>query len=350
MTLDRRVFLGVGAAASAASLAAATAPRPAPAAPRPLLRPKMLRPGDRVGVVDLSTPLYDPIIGERIRSLMAALELTPVFAPHLLGRSREVGASRSERIADLHAMFADPGIKGIFCARGGYGVSEIVADIDYQLIQANPKVFLGFSDVTLLHLAIRRQAGLITFHGHMPGQAAFGPFTLEALRRALFSASPQGLLPAPVESNPIRPQYPLRTIHPGHATGPLVGGNLSLIVSAMGTPWEVDTAGTILFVEDIDENAYAIGRMLWQLRHAGKLARAAGIVVGACVNCDRITDASPYSLNEHLGMVLKDLGVPVLSGMVLGHTDDQLTVPLGVAATLDADARTLTLLEPGVTA
>ena len=130
------------------------------------------------------------------------------------------------------------------------------------------------------------------------------------------------------------------------ATGPLVGGNLSLVIAAMGTPWEIDTAGAILFLEDVDENAYAIGRMLWQLRHAGKLAAAAGVVIGACVNCEKITDASPYSLNEHLDMVLKDLGIPVLSGLVLGHTDDQLTVPLGVMATLDATQRTLTVLEP----
>jgi muramoyltetrapeptide carboxypeptidase len=148
----------------------------------------------------------------------------------------------------------------------------------------------------------------------------------------------------------VRPQYPLRTIRPGQASGPLAGGNLSLIISAMGTPWEIDTAGSILFLEDVDENAYAVGRMLWQLRHAGKLAAAAGIVIGACVNCEKITESSPYSLNEHLDMVLRDLDVPVLSGLVLGHTDDQLTIPLGVTATLDASRQTLTVLEPGVVA
>ena len=349
--MDRRLFLGVGAAASAASLAAATAPTPpAPVAPRPLVRPRALKPGDRVGVVDLSTPLYDPIIADRIRSLFAALDLVPVMAPHLLGRSREIGASRVERVSDLHDMFADPTIRGVFCARGGYGVSEVVANLDYEVIRAHPKVFLGFSDITLLHLAIRRRAGLVTFHGHMPGQSAFGPFTLEAVRRAVFSPAPLGVLPMPEETHPLRPQYPLRTLHPGVATGPLVGGNLSLVIAAMGTPWELDTTGAILFLEDVDENAYAIGRMLWQLRHAGKLSAAAGIVIGACVDCEKITDSSPYSLNEHLDMVLKDLGVPVLSGLVLGHTEDQLTVPLGVTATLDATRQTLSVLEPGVVA
>ncbi len=348
--MDRRLFLGVGAAASAASLAAATAPRPATPAPRPLTRPRALKPGDRIGVVDLSTPLYDPIIGDRIRSLLAALDLTPVFAPHLLGRSRDIAASRTERVRDLHDMFADPTIHGVFCARGGYGVSEVVANLDYDVIRANPKVFLGFSDITLLHLAIRRRAGLVTFHGHMPGQSAFGPYTLEALRRAVFSPAPLGLLPMPEEPHPLRPQYPVRTLQPGQASGPLVGGNLSLVIAAMGTPWELDTTGAILFLEDVDETAYAIGRMLWQLRHAGKLSAAAGIVIGACVNCEKISESSPYSLNEHLDMVLKDLGVPVLSGLVLGHTDDQLTVPLGVTAALDATRQTLSVLEPGVVA
>ncbi len=348
--MDRRLFLGVGSAASAASLAAATAPTPAAPAPHPLVRPRALKPGDRVGVVDLSTPLYDPMIGERIRSLFAALDLTPVFAPHLLGRSREIAASRVERVNDLHDMFADPTIEGVFCARGGYGVSEVVASLDYDVIRAHPKVFLGFSDITLLHLAIRRRAGLVTFHGHMPGQSAFNAFTLEALRRAVFAPAPLGGLPMPEEAHPLRPQYPVRTIRPGQATGPLVGGNLSLVIAAMGTPWELDTTGAILFLEDVDENAYAVGRMLWQLRHAGKLSAAAGIVIGACVNCEKITDSSPYGLNEHLDMVLKDLGLPVLSGLVLGHTDDQLTVPLGVTATLDATRQTLAVIEPGVVA
>jgi muramoyltetrapeptide carboxypeptidase len=146
----------------------------------------------------------------------------------------------------------------------------------------------------------------------------------------------------------LRPAYPLRTIVPGQASGRLVGGNLSMIMAAMGTPWEIDTKGALFMVEDVDEAPYAIARMLWTLRHAGKLQQAAGIVIGACAGCDKLTDASPYGLNEVFDMVLGDLGIPAYSGPALGHTDETLTLPLGVQAHLDASARTLTVLESGV--
>jgi muramoyltetrapeptide carboxypeptidase len=310
----------------------------------------MLRPGDRVAVVDVSTPIYDPAALVRARGVIEALGLVPAFAPHLLNRSREFATSARERLSDLHGAFADPAIKGVFCARGGYGVSEIVADVDYALIRRNPKVLVGFSDVTLLHLAIQNRTGLVTFHGRMPALAKFPPYSLEALRRAICSPAPLGRLSNPEEANTLRPLYPLRTITPGAATGRLVGGNLSMIAAAMGTPWEIDTRDAIFFFEDVDEHPYTIARMLLELRQAGKLSQAAGIVVGVCADCDKTSDASPYTLNEVFDDLLGSLKIPVFSGLALGHTDDQLTVPLGVQARLDATACTLTLLDAGVIA
>jgi muramoyltetrapeptide carboxypeptidase len=310
----------------------------------------MLRPGDRVCVVDLSTAIHDPAAIVRARSIIEALGLIPEFSAHILDRSREFGASVRERLADLHGAVADPNIKGIFCARGGYGVSELVADIDYALVRRNPKVIVGFSDVTLLHLAIQSQTGLVTFHGRMPALTKFPPYSLEALRRAVCSPDPLGRLSNPEEANSLRPLYPLRMITPGAATGRLVGGNLSMIAAAMGTPWEIDTRGAIFFFEDVDEHPYSIARMLLQLRQAGKLTQAAAIVVGVCANCEDTTDASPYTLNEVFDDVLGPLKIPVFSGLALGHTDDQLTVPLGVQARLDATACRLTVIEAGVVA
>jgi len=324
-------------------------PAMAPSRPAPV-RPRMLRPGDRVAVVDPSTAVYDPAAVVRARLIVEALGLTPVFAPHMLDRSRELKASVRERIADLHAAFADPGLKGVFCARGGYGASEIVADLDYDLIRRNPKAFVGFSDITLLHLAIQNRAGLVTFHGRMPALTKFPPYSLEALRRAVCAPEPLGRLANPEEPNPLRPVYPLRTITPGAATGRLVGGNLSMITAAMGTPWEIDTRDAIFFFEDVDEQPYAIARMLLELRQAGKLAKAAGVVIGVCAGCDKASDSSPYTLNEVFDQVLGDLKIPVFSGLVLGHTDEQLTVPLGVQARLNATACALTVAEAGVTA
>nr|WP_211106067.1 LD-carboxypeptidase [Nitrospirillum iridis] len=308
----------------------------------------MVRAGDKVGVLDLSTAVYDPAVADRVTAVIQALGLVPVLSPHLLDRSRAFKTSVQERLSDLHGFIADPSVRGVFCARGGYGVSEIVDRVDYDLIRRNPKVFLGFSDPTLMHLAIARRAGLVTFHGRMPGLMKFTPFSLEALRRAVCAAEPVGTLPSPEDGNPLRPAYPLRTVAPGQASGRLVGGNLSMIMAAMGTPWEIDTKGAIFLFEDVDEAPYAIARMLWTLRHAGKLQAAAGIVVGACAGCDKSSDASPYGLNEVFDLVLGDLGIPVFSGLALGHTDDTLTVPLGVQARLDATARTLTVLESGV--
>jgi muramoyltetrapeptide carboxypeptidase len=222
--------------------------------------------------------------------------------------------------------------------------------VDYDLIRHNPKPFLGFSDITLLHLAIQRQTGLTTFHGRMPALTKFPPFSLKALKAAVCSPEPLGRLANPEEVNPLRPAYPLRTITPGVAKGRLVGGNLSMIAAAMGTPWEIETRGAIFFLEDVDEQPYAIARMLLELRQAGKLSGAAGVVVGQCANWDRTSDASPYTLTEVFDQVLGDLGIPVFSGLALGHTDEQLTVPLGVQCELNAGACALAVLEAGVLA
>jgi muramoyltetrapeptide carboxypeptidase len=349
--LHRRALLTGAATAGLFGPAMAQPPPIRPFMLRPSrLRPAMLRPGDRVSVIDISTAIYDPAAITRARGIIEALGLVPEFSAHILDRSRDFRASARERLADLHTAFSDPNIRGVFCARGGYGVSEIVADVDYTLIRRNPKVFVGFSDVTLMHLAIQNRTGLVTFHGRMPALTKFPPYSLEALKRAICSPAALGVLSNPEEGNSLRPIYPLRTIAPGLATGRLVGGNLSMIAAAMGTPWEIDTRGAIFFFEDVDEHPYAIARMLFELRQAGKLSQAAGIVVGFCENCDKTADASPYTLNEVFEDVLGDLKIPVFSGLALGHTDDQLTVPLDVQAKMDAGACTLTILEPGVTA
>jgi muramoyltetrapeptide carboxypeptidase len=310
----------------------------------------MLRPGDRVAVVNPSSALHDPAVVDRARAVVEAMGLTPVFPPGLLQRPRDYEASVRHRLDEVHAAFADPAIRGVFSARGGYGVSEIVDKVDYELIRRNPKVFLGFSDLTLLQLAIGRRTGLVTFHGRMPSLGRFPDYSLQALKRAVCAPEALGLLPMPDGGDALRPPYPLRTLTPGVAEGPLVGGNLAMILAAMGTPWEIDTRGAIFVFEDVDEPPYSMARMLLTLKHAGKLQQAAGIVVGACNNCDGPLEVSPYTLNEVFDLTLGDLKIPVFSGLPIGHTAEQLTLPLGVRARIDAGARTLTVLEPGVAA
>jgi muramoyltetrapeptide carboxypeptidase len=309
----------------------------------------MLRPGDRVAVVNPSTAAYDPAARDRAQALIEVMGLVPVFSKSFLERPRDFRGSVRHRLDELHGAFADRTISGVFCGRGGYGVSEIVDQVDYALIRRHPKVLLGFSDITLLQLAVRNRAGLVTFHGRMPSLGRFPDYSLQALTRAVMRPEPLGLLPNP-PGDALRPPYPLRTIAPGAAEGPLVGGNLSMIMAAMGTPWEIDTRGAIFFFEDVDEPPYSMARMLWTLKQAGKLQQAAGILVGACNNCDGPLEVSPYTLNEVFDLTLGDLKIPVFSGLPIGHTADQLTLPIGARARLDATARTLSVLEAGVVA
>jgi muramoyltetrapeptide carboxypeptidase len=248
-------------------------------------------------------------------------------------------------------MFADPSVNAVFAIRGGYGSAQLLDRIDYGLLRNNPKIFLGYSDITALHLAIQKRSGMVTFHGPV-ALSGFSEYTQKGFRRALFETAPLGSVTNPPESNPLRPAHTLRAIRPGKARGALVGGNLTLISTTMGTPFEIETRGRILLLEDVDEQPYSIDRMLTQLRLAGKFDGVAGVVFGECNAC-RPRDYKPafestLSLGEVLDEILGQLRVPVLSGLTFGHTDDQLTLPLGVMAALDADKGELVIEEAGV--
>ena len=322
-----------------------------PAAGRSLIRPKLLRQGDTVGLITPSSYVSDPdrlALAERTARYFG---LVPKFGKNVRKHEGYLGGTVDERIEDLHAMFRDPDVKAVFAIRGGYGAAQLLDRIDYDLIRSHPKVFLGYSDITALHLAIQKKAGLVTFHGPIT-LSRFTPFTQTYFRKALFESEPIGRIANPPESDSLRPTHTLRTIRPGRARGPLIGGNLTLISTTMGTPFEIETTGRILFLEDVDEQPYSIDRMLTQLRLAGKLEAAAGIIFGECQDC-RPRDFKPafdstLSLGEVLDEILGPLRIPVLSGLTVGHTDDQLTLPLGVMASLDAGAGELIVEEAGV--
>jgi muramoyltetrapeptide carboxypeptidase len=343
--IARRGFL----AACGAALAARGASAPEPA----LLRPRPLGAGDTVGLITPATYVSDP---DRLALAVHTVEYFGLRAK--MGRSvgkrnGYLGGTDQERLDDLHAMFRDPEVKAVFCIRGGYGSERLLDRIDYSLLRANPKIFLGYSDITSLHLAIQKRAGLVTFHGPVM-LSAFTEFTEKSFRRALFDPQPLGLVSNPPETRALRPAHTLRTVRGGKARGPLIGGNLSLIAKTMGTPFEIETRGRILLLEDVDEQPYSIDGMLTQLRLAGKLEAAAGIVFGECSDCKprefRPAFESTFSTGEVVDQILGPLGIPVLSGLTIGHTDDQLTLPLGVMATLDADKGDLSLEESGLAA
>ncbi len=340
--LNRRGFL---AAAAAGALSDAQAEDR-------LLRPRVLRPGNTVGVIAPSTPVFDPDLLAEAERTLRHFSLKPKWGKYIRQRS-EYQASVRERVEDLHSMFRDPMVDAVFAIRGGYGSEQLLDSIDYDLIRANPKVFLGFSDITALHLAIQKKAGLVTFHGPVV-LSGFTGFTQSYFRKALFETKPIGIVGNPMEDNDLRPRHTLRTVRPGTARGRLIGGNLTLISTTLGTPYEIDTRGRVLFIEDVGEEPYRIDRMLTQLRLAGKLDAAAGVIWGECEDCRpndyKASTASIFTLGEIVDNILGNLKIPVLGGLTIGHTSDQVTLPEGVMATLDATQQELVIEESGVVA
>jgi muramoyltetrapeptide carboxypeptidase len=255
-----------------------------------------------------------------------------------------------KRAEDLHTLFTDPEVDVIQVLWGGTGAIRVLPHLDFEVIAANPKALMGYSDITNLHVALRQEAGLATLHG--PGLGSMGypertSFTWDSARAAFRDGAA-----GPVPGDPDDPYR--RTIVGGRATGPIVGGNLFTFVHLMGTPWEPVFDGAILFFEEVHEPAYVIEIHLDQLRLAGKLNRVAGVVVGELKDCDwseqRPEAPRNRSIEDVLERCLAPLGVPVLYRLPLGHGKHLATIPLGVPATLDADARTLTIDEPGVRA
>lgn len=250
------------------------------------------------------------------------------------------------RARDINTMFADDEVDAIFCIRGGYGTMRILDQLEYGLIARHPKIFLGFSDITALHIALLQKSGLATFHGPMPTACWAGKpldaFSLASMYRALMHAQPAGELLNP-------PEYPKQTMQSGQAEGILVGGNLSLIAGTIGTPWELDTKGRILFIEEVGERTYCVDRMLTQLRLAGKFDDCAGVVFGDFADCPIEYPAFGLSLEEIIRDVVLPSGKPVFSGLRCGHCTPKLTLPFGVKCRMDADKCSLTVLESAVT-
>jgi len=339
--MNRRSFLAGAAAAGALSA------QPAEARP---LRPRVLKPGNTVGLIAPSTAVFDPDTLAAAERTMRHFSLNLRWGEHIRQRS-EYRASVRERVEDLHSMFRDPAIDAVFAIRGGYGSEHLLDSIDYGLIRAHPKIFLGYSDITALHLAIQKKAGLVTFHGPVV-LSGFTGFTQSYFRKALFETKPIGIVTNPAEDNNMRPRHTLRTVRPGTARGRLIGGNMTLISTTLGTPYEIDTRGRILFIEDVGEEPYRIDRMLTQLRLAGKLDSAAGVIWGECEDCRpndyKASTASIFTLGEVVDNILGDLKIPVLAGLAIGHTSDQVTLPEGVMATLDATKQELIIEESGV--
>ncbi|WP_314174361.1 S66 peptidase family protein [Streptomyces winkii] len=326
------------------SNAPATAPAPPAAdagpAPAALTRPRRLRAGDRVGIVAPS----GPVPRERLEAGLAVLRewgLEPVVGPHVLEPHPSLGhlASADEhRARDLEEAWCDPSLAAVISARGGYGTQRVLDLLDWDRLRAaGPKVFVGYSDLTVLHEALAQRLGLATLHGPMTATGSFlgDEATRDHLRRSLFS--PETVLQ-------IGPTEGTRTLVPGRARGVTAGGNLALLAAERGTPHaRPSAAGAIVLLEDIDQPPYSLDRLLTQLLRSGWFDGVAGIALGSWTEC-----GDPEEVGVVLRERLEPLGVPVVEELGFGHGPSTPTLPLGVPAVLDADARTLTYDEPGL--
>jgi muramoyltetrapeptide carboxypeptidase len=274
------------------------------------------------------------------------------LAEGVFERDDYVAGSPETRARDLAAMFADPEVDVVQCLQGGYGSAQAIPHLDFDVIAANPKPFLGYSDITALHVAIRQRTGLATLYAY--GLIGVGAPETTAFTRDRLLQVLTGDGTGEVPRDPDDPY--VRAIAGGKVTAPLVGGCLWLLMQTMGTPWELDADGAILFFEDVKAPPYYVDGFLTQLKAAGKLDRLAGVVVGEMKDCDwgdqrQSSDwARSRSIEDVLEEHLEPLGVPVLYKLPLGHGKHLATLPLGVRCTLDADRRTLTVDEPALRA
>ena len=315
----------------------------------PVLPPR-LRPGDTVGVVAPATATFQQVELDIVRESLEGLGLRVRIGEHVMDRFGSLGGSDRDRSADINMCFADDEIRAVFPTRGGWGSARLLPHLDYDAIRRNPKIVVGYSDITALLNGIHARTGLVTFHGPN-GSGRWDELSVAWLRRVLFDGDAVAFEnPRTENDRNVLAAIEHRTvgITGGRATGRLVGGNLTVLTSMLGSGYVPDFDGAILFVEDTGEALYRIDRMMTQLRLAGVLARLAGFVFGTCAECTPGEGYASFTLEEVLRDHVSRLGVPAWMGAMIGHDTPQWTLPVGLPVTIDAATRTLAMSGPAV--
>lgn len=324
--------------------------RPAP------VKPRALQQGGTIALVTPASPSNENVLNFVTDSLESQ-GYTVKAAPNVLKRDGHTAGDDQERAQALMDAFADPEVDAIFCLSGGYGVTRMLHLIDFDVIRQNPKIFTGFSDITAMHLAIQRETGLVTFHSPTHSRTLGKTFEERPMQAEWFWRLIHADSYFDEEGNRITDidTYPTEdslgeptTMVPGRAIGRLTGGNLSLIASLSGTPYDLDAEGAILFLEDVGEEPYRIDRMLSTLELSGKLDELSGVVIGRFARSEPNNPERTFSLEEVFERYFAHRDYPVISGFPTGHVVDNVTIPYGILAELDADNRTLRLLEDPV--
>jgi muramoyltetrapeptide carboxypeptidase len=346
--LSRRQFFSQCAAAAIATIftsqltSAATTPA--------VIKPQKLRPGTGVGLISPASAAFQREQLDIVVDAVEALGLVPHLAPHILDRYGYLAGKDRDRAADVNQFFADPKIEALLPLQGGWGSSRILPYLDYDTIRQNPKIIVGFSDITALLLGIYAQTGLVTFHGPH-GLTGWRTPQTDFFRRVLFAGDAvlyQNQSVSADANRLMQTKYRLHTIKPGRATGKLIGGNLSVLSAIVGSPYLPNLEGAILFLEDINENIYRIDRMLTQLKLAGVLEGLAGFIFGQCSQCSPGEGYGSLTLEEVLADHITELNIPSWSGAQIGHVETIWTLPIGINVEIDANLGTIRFLESAV--
>lgn len=338
MNFTRKDFLRTTTLASLAGIALSGTSCISGALPEKKIKPMALKKGDTLGLIAPGSPIYQESVFDEMLENLTNLGFELKLGQHVRNRNGYLAGTDAQRLEDLMTMFRDPGVDGIMCIRGGWGCNRLLPDIDYEVIRSNPKVFCGFSDITSLHMAFYEKSDLHTFHGPV-GKSVWNSFTTDAFSRVIFDGE-KVTFTIPDSSDD---QF---VITPGKAEGPLLGGNLSVLTSMIGSGYLPSFEGAILFLEDIGESVYRIDRMLTQLKLAGILDQLSGFIFGKCTDCS--AGSNSLTLEQVFDDHIKPLKIPAFYGAMISHEDDNITLPIGIEAEIDADQQKINVAEPGV--
>lgn len=304
-----------------------------------MIKPKALQKGDTIGIVAPSGPTTKEKIEQGILGL-ENLGYKVKMGKSCYSHYGYLAGKDNERAEDINKFFEDESVDAIMCLRGGYGAPRILNLLDYEVIKNNPKIFIGYSDITALHIAFNQLCDLVTFHGPMATIEVYkgmDEYTEGYLLRALTNKEPMGLISNPTDVE-------IKVLVEGQAEGEITGGNLSLIAGTIGTPYEINTIGKLLFIEEIDEEPYKVDRMLTQLALAGKFDDANGVILGDFNNCER-KDENSLTLMQVIEDILVPYNIPIIYNLKAGHCEPKVTLPLGVKAKIDTATKELIILE-----
>lgn len=348
--MKRKNFIKVVGAAAASTLVQKNYAKGSLTSFQQKLKAKRLTKGDTIGLIAPAGFVSEKEVEDAILNI-ESLGFKVVAGKNLLQKNGYLAGTDKQRAEDINSMFADPNINGIFCARGGYGCARLLHLIDYELIKINPKVLIGYSDVTSLLYGIYSQTGLICFHGPV-GTSTFNEFSILNLFTTLVNPEINYVY-YNADPEKDKSEQNIYSIRSGRASGKLVGGNLSIVASMVGTPYDVDTTNAIIFLEEIREEPYRIDRMLTQMMQAKKFDKAAAVMHGIFSRCEAKENldgsSNSFTLSEVLYDRLYELGIPIIYGMSFGHVVNKLTIPFGCNATLDVENQTFRLDELPVT-